>query len=123
METTFYVILASHYTKTLPANGPLPRMRSGWVAVTRFSREGSMWSSEVLSGIRPTIVGINLAPNAVAQVACAGSPSWNCDLLRSPDLVRWQVVTNPIPSTNSTMLFTDGDAVGAGPCFYSAALQ
>ena len=115
-EVTFYDILAEHYTKPFPSDGPPPYVGYTWAPVTRFFGEGTTWRSDVLSLALPSFTSIlGNAPGNI-QLSGKGVPSRVYGLQTSSNLVNWTTIGTVLTGTNGT--FQILDATGSRQKFY-----
>jgi hypothetical protein len=106
-EMTYYEIMAEWFTRTVPPSAPNPAMSEGWVPITRFFGEGTTWSSEMLTLIRPKITGIERLTNGAIRVSGTGYPGRNYRLLGTSNLVNWIQVTNTTATANGAVVLSD----------------
>jgi hypothetical protein len=122
VEMTFYDIFAGHFTRPVPDGQPDPYVGFNWTPITRFFGEGTTWSSEVLSLIRPTILRIENLPGGNPRITARGYPGRSYRLLRSTNgFVNWIAVTNRSADANGLCLLADPLAAVSAARFYRVA--
>jgi hypothetical protein len=106
-EMTYYDIMAEWFTRTLPPAAPNPGLDEGWVPITRYFGEGTTWSSDMLTLIRPQITGIERLSNGIVHISGSGYPGRSYRLSGTTNLQNWIQLTNTVATGNGTLVLQD----------------